>query len=69
MAAFEYTALDIAGKQTKGILEGDTPRQVRQLLREKKLIPIDVEGVNNQPSKKTLVRKVLSFNIKLALPI
>jgi len=51
MAAFEYIALDRAGKQKKGILEGDTPRQIRQLLRDKKLIPIEVEGVNKSDKK------------------
>ena len=39
MGAFEYTAVDPGGKQRKGVLEGDTPRQVRQLLRERKLLP------------------------------
>lgn len=56
MAAFEYIALDTAGKQSKGILEGDTPRQIRQLLRDKNLIPIEVESVNqnaHQSGEKT----------------
>lgn len=53
MAAFEYLALDGSGKQIKGVLEGDTPRQVRQVLRDKKLIPIEVESVN-QAQKKTV---------------
>lgn len=48
MAAFEYLALDGSGKQTKGVLEGDTARQIRQILREKKLIPIEVESVNQK---------------------
>ncbi len=52
MAAFEYTALTAAGKQTKGILEGDTPRQIRQQLRDKDLIPLDVEGVNSKEKQK-----------------
>jgi len=33
MGAFEYTAVDSAGKERRGVLEGDTARQVRQLLR------------------------------------
>ena len=45
MAAFEYVALDQTGKQKKGVLEGDTPRQIRQLLRDKKLIPLEVDVV------------------------
>ncbi|TXR53507.1 type II secretion system inner membrane protein GspF [Reinekea thalattae] len=35
MAAFEFVALDASGKKQKGILEGDSARQVRQQLREK----------------------------------
>lgn len=52
MAAFEYVALDQAGKQKKGVIEGDTPRQVRQLLRDKKLIPLEVASLNNQNNQK-----------------
>ena len=33
MAAFEYVALDASGKEKKGVAEGDTARQVRQILR------------------------------------
>ena len=32
MPAFEYLALNGAGKEERGIMEADTPRQVRQLL-------------------------------------
>lgn len=42
MAAFEYRALDIRGKEKKGILEADTAKQVRQTLRDKKLTPLEV---------------------------
>lgn len=45
MGAFEYTALDPAGKERRGIMEGDTPRQVRQLLREQRLLPVSVSEV------------------------
>jgi len=72
MAAFEYIALDRAGKQKKGILEGDTPRQIRQLLRDKKLIPIEVEGVNksdkeNKANKKTGLSRTKISAADLAL--
>ena len=43
MAAFDYTALDTSGKQKKGVLEGDSPRQVRQQLKEKGFVPLSVE--------------------------
>ena len=45
MGAFEYTALDSAGKERKGVLEGDTPRHIRQLLRERQLLPVAVSEV------------------------
>lgn len=42
MAAFEYQALNERGRQEKGVLEADSVRQVRQLLRDKGLTPLDV---------------------------
>jgi general secretion pathway protein F len=42
MGAFEYTAVDPGGKQHRGVLEGDTARQVRQQLRDRDLLPINV---------------------------
>jgi general secretion pathway protein F len=43
MGAFEYVALDSSGKEKKGVLEGDTARQVRQQLRDKGWMPVDVQ--------------------------
>lgn len=48
MPAFQYIALDPRGKQRKGLLEGDTPRQVRQSLREQGLMPLSVEEVSGR---------------------
>lgn len=42
MAAFDYQAVDAKGKNRKGVIEGDTPRQVRGLLREQGLMPTEV---------------------------
>ena len=42
MAAFEYTAIDARGRQKKGIEEGDSSRQVRQILRDRGLAPMSV---------------------------
>jgi general secretion pathway protein F len=46
MAAFDYTALDNQGRTKKGTLQADTPRQVRQQLREQGLIPLTVNEVS-----------------------
>ncbi|MCO4798473.1 MAG: type II secretion system inner membrane protein GspF [Colwelliaceae bacterium] len=42
MAAFDYQAVDSRGKIKKGVIEGDTPRHVRALLREQGLMPTEV---------------------------
>ena len=45
MAAYAYQAMDKNGKNKSGVIEGDNPRQVRQQLREKGLIPMQVDQV------------------------
>lgn len=42
MAAFDYQAVDSKGKTKKGVIEGDTPRHARALLREQGLMPTEV---------------------------
>src|ERR1700758_3301848 len=69
MGAFEYTALDPAGKERKGILEGDTPRHIRQLLREKQLLPVAVNEVAQKEATRqksfTLARRVSAADLSL----
>ena len=72
MGAFEYTALDSAGRQHKGVLEGDTARQVRSLLRDKALLPVSVNEVAAQESRSqrtgggfTLLRRVSTTDLSL----
>ncbi len=48
MPAYAYVALDARGRAKKGILEGDTPRQVRQLLRDQGLVPTEVDEVSGR---------------------
>ena len=45
MGAYQYVAVDAGGKERKGVLEGDTPRHVRQLLRDRQLLPVEVTAV------------------------
>ncbi len=42
MPAFDYQAVDSRGKTKKGVIEGDTARQARGLLREQGLMPIEI---------------------------
>jgi general secretion pathway protein F len=45
MPAFAYQALDHFGKTQRGVMQGDTARAVRALLRERGLNPLDVAPV------------------------
>jgi len=45
MPAFEYQALDTSGRTVKGVVEGDAERQVRTLLRDQGLMPLQVDAV------------------------
>ena len=60
MGAFEYTAVDATGRERKGVLEGDTARQVRQLLRDQALLPLAVNEVSQSEQKQRESR----FNLK-----
>jgi general secretion pathway protein F len=84
MAAYEYVALDADGRQLKGVLEADSDRHARQLLREKSWVPLSVEAalqkVNSHSPRKSnhttlstydlaLVTRQLATLIQAALPI
>lgn len=51
MAAFEYAALDSAGRQKKGVLEADSLRQTRQMLRDQGLVPLNVEPASERKAR------------------
>jgi len=50
MSAFEYVAVDGGGKEKRGVMEGDSARQVRQNLREQSLLPVSVTEVTEAKS-------------------
>ncbi len=60
MAAFEYIVLDAKGREKKGVIESDTPRLARQMLRDRGMMPLHIEAAahkerkqGNQPSRIT----------------
>ena len=69
MGAFEYVALDNSGKESKGLIEGDTARHVRQLLRERHLLPLHVTEVAQKEARRqrsfTLRRGMSSAELAL----
>ena len=73
MAAFEYLALDINGREKKGIVEADSHRQVRQNLRDKDLTPLSVKASEKKVGKgitslfSGVLRTSLSFSERALL--
>lgn len=58
MAAFDYVALDERGRKQKGVLEADSARQVRQLLRDKGWMPLEAnQAVEKKSSGGLLARR------------
>ncbi|MEL7450911.1 MAG: type II secretion system F family protein, partial [Pseudomonadota bacterium] len=70
MGAFEYVAVDPSGKERKGLLEGDTAKQVRSALRDKSLLPIKVTEVAQKEARSsggsfTLRRGIAAMDLAL----
>ena len=55
MGAYEFRALDDRGREQKGVLQGDTARQVRQVLRDRGLSPLQVEAVSGSGARAGLL--------------
>lgn len=62
MSAFEFVALDPTGKESKGLIEGDTAKHARQQLRERSLLPVKITEVVEKEARE---RK--SFSIRRGL--
>jgi general secretion pathway protein F len=50
LASFEYIALSDRGRETRGVLEADSGRQARQILRDRGLAPLSVEVTHERSS-------------------
>lgn len=48
MPAFRYQAADPGGKLSKGIVDADSARQARSLIRERGLTPLEVQAIENK---------------------
>jgi len=57
LAAFEYIALNTRGREEKGILEADSSRQVRQILRDKGMAPLAVKATREQKSAQSAMSR------------
>lgn len=52
MAAFDYVALDNDGRKKRGVLEADSSRQIRQQLRDKGWMPLEVDESSSRQQRK-----------------
>ncbi|MEH6590130.1 MAG: type II secretion system inner membrane protein GspF [Halioglobus sp.] len=59
MTAYRYQALNEDGKLIKGVVEGDSERQVRSQLRGQSLRPVEIGLANRQSSNSTSVKSSL----------
>jgi general secretion pathway protein F len=83
MGAFEYQALDDSGRTRRGISEGDSPRHVRDQLREQGLMPLEVRPVDGEAplrggrragaslpgAERALVLRQLATLVRAGLPL
>ncbi|MDF1678651.1 MAG: type II secretion system inner membrane protein GspF [Legionellaceae bacterium] len=53
MGAYQYHALKSSGSPSKGVIEADSARHARQLLREQGLMPTDVTPIQKKTKKTT----------------
>ncbi len=68
MPAYQFTAIDASGKQQKGVLEGDSARQIRQQLRDKEWIPVSVDTVEQKDKhsgKQWFQKKITAYDLAL----
>ncbi|NBF13412.1 type II secretion system inner membrane protein GspF [Pseudomonas sp. Fl4BN1] len=66
MAAYEYLAMCAAGKKSSGVLEADSPRQARQMLRERQLIALKVTATQGKRSTGAGTTKVAGGGLSSA---
>lgn len=69
MEAFEYTSLDAAGRTRKGIVQAESAKQARQLIRAQQLTPIDVKQVIERRSRQSDSRQFRIRFKKNELPL
>jgi general secretion pathway protein F len=65
MAAFRYQALDAAGRTVNGVLQADTPRQVRGLLRAQGLLPASVEAIGAGQAQRPWAPRITAAELSL----
>ena len=58
MPAFDYLAIENNGRERRGTIEADTARQARQLLRERDLMPVDIDEISSANSESSSLNNI-----------
>src|SRR5579872_6043062 len=69
MPAFQYTAINSKGEKQKGVLEAESAKHARQMLRDKKLTPIEIKPAQQKTTlgSKQFIRQPTLTSKELAL--
>ena len=62
MSSYKYFALDPAGKKTSGIIDAQSEREARQIVKTMNLTPLKVHLTNNKKSKSANNQKPIAIS-------
>ena len=65
MPAYDYLAIEDNGRERRGTIEADTARHARQLLRERDLLPVDVNEVSSKKNDNASLKNISFSNQRM----
>ena len=65
MGAYQFQALTKSGGNNKGVIEADSERHARQLLRERGLVPVQIQTLNQRRSGRNRKSKISAADLSL----
>ncbi|MDR9499550.1 MAG: type II secretion system inner membrane protein GspF [Hydrogenovibrio sp.] len=66
MSQYHYQAVDTNGKSQKGQLQADSERQLRQRLRDKGLIPVEIKHLGEAEKSQSKTSKMFKAKLKVS---
>lgn len=64
MPAYHYVAIDARGSEQKGVIEADSAKGARQLLRERGLLPTSIQVTKNKNNNKSFFSQFFRIKFK-----
>jgi general secretion pathway protein F len=65
MGAYQYQALNKNGKSCKGVIEADSERHARQLLRSRDILPTHVSSLQQKNNKQHNIKNITKLDLSL----